>query len=141
MRYYFDTSALLKRYIKESGSEVIDDTIDKAHEILVSALTHIEAISALRRLLSEGKICKADYKNIKSELDKDFKDFTILPILQKTLNKAYQIVDAEDLRTLDAIQLATVIIASENIDKLVAADQRLLSAADNNNIVTLDPLK
>jgi len=55
MRYYFDTSALLKRYIKESGSEVIDDTIDKAHEILVSALTHIEAISALRRLLSEGK--------------------------------------------------------------------------------------
>ncbi len=141
MRYYFDTSALLKRYIKESGSDVIDDTIDKADEILVSPLTRIEAISALRRLLSEGKICITDYKNIKSELDKDFKDFTILPISQKTLNKAYQIVDAEDIRTLDAIQLATVIIASENIDKLVAADQRLLSAADNNNIVTLDPLK
>lgn len=141
MRYYFDTSALLKRYIKEPGSEVIDDTIDKAHEILVSAFTHIEAISALRRLLSEGKICKDDYNNIKSELNKDFKDFTILPILQETLNKAYQIVDAEDLRTLDAIQLATVIIASENIDILVAADQRLLSAANNNNIVTIDPLK
>ncbi len=141
MRYYFDTSALVKRYIKESGSEVIDDAIDKAHEILVSALTHIEAISALRRLLSEEKICKADYEKLKSELDKDFKDFTILPILQETLNKAYQIVDSEDLRTLDAIQLATVIIASEKFDKLVAADQRLLSAADNNNIVTLDPLK
>ncbi len=140
MRYYFDTSALIKRYIKESGSEVIDDAIDKAKEILVSALTHIEAISSLRRLLSEEKICKADYEKIKIELAKDFKDFTILPILQETLNKAFQIVDSENLRTLDAIQLATVIIASEKIDKLVAADQHLLSAANNNNIITLDPL-
>jgi len=141
MRYFFDTSALVKRYIKESGSEVIDNTIDKANEIFVSALTHIEAISALRRLLTEEKICKADYKRIKSELEKDFKDFTILPLSQKTLNKAYQIVDVEDLRTLDAIQLATVIIASKKIDQLVVADQRLLSAAKNNNIDTLDPLK
>ncbi len=141
MRCYFDTSALVKRYIKESGSDVIDDTIDNAREILVSALTYIEAISALRRLLSEEKICKTDYEIIKTELDKDCRDFTTLPISQKILNKAYQIVDTEDLRTLDAIQLATVIIASENIDQLVAADQRLFSAAENNNIVTLDPLK
>ena len=141
MRYFFDTSALVKRYINESGSEVIDNTIDKANEIFVSALTHIEAISALRRLLTEENICKADYKRIKSELEKDFKDFTILPLSQKTLNKAYQIVDVEDLRTLDAIQLATVIIASKIIDQLVVADQRLLSAAKNNNIDTLDPLK
>jgi len=45
MRYFFDTSALVKRYIKESGSGVFDNTIDKAKDILVSALTHIENIS------------------------------------------------------------------------------------------------
>ena len=110
MRYFFDTSALVKRYIKESGSEVIDNTIDKANDILVSALTHIETISAFRRLLAEEIICEADYEKLKSELNKDFKDFTILPVSQKTLNKAYQIVDTEDLRTLDAIQLATIIL-------------------------------
>jgi len=116
MRYFFDTSALVKRYIKESGSEVIDNTIDKANNILVSALTHIETISAFRRLLAEEKICEADYEKLKSELNKDFKDFTILPVSQKTLNKAYQIVDTEDLRTLDAIQLATLILNSRKID-------------------------
>ncbi len=141
MRYFFDTSALVKRYIKESGSGIIDDTIDKASDILVSALTHIETISAFRRLLSEEKICEANYEKLKSELNKDFKDFTILPVSQKTLNKAYQIVDAEDLRTLDAIQLATAILYSNKIDQLVAADQRLLSAAENNNFETIDPLK
>ena len=86
MRYYFDTSALVKRYIKESGSEVIDIIIDKANNILVSALTHIETISAFRRLLAEENICEADYEKLKSELNKDFKDFTVLPISKKTLN-------------------------------------------------------
>ena len=132
---------MVKRYIKESGSEVIDNTIDKATDILVSALTHIETISAFRRLLAEEKICEVDYEKLKSELNKDFKDFTILPVSQKTLNKAYQIVDAEDLRKLDAIQLANAILYSKKIDQLVAADQRLLSAAENNNIDTIDPLK
>ncbi len=141
MRYFFDTSALVKRHIQESGSKLIDRTFDEADEILVSAVTRIEAISAFRRLMSEKYISEADYKKLKSELDEDFKDFTILPVSQKTLNKAYQIVDTEDLRTLDAIQLATVIIASKNIDQLVAADQRLLFAAVNNNIDTIDPLK
>jgi len=63
-----------------------------------------------------------------------------LPVSQKTLTKAYQIVDAEDLRTLDAIQLAIAILYSNKIDQLVAADQRLLSAAENNNFDTIDPL-
>jgi len=141
MRYFFDTSALVKRYIKEPGSEVIDNTIDKANDILVSALTHIETISAFRRLLAEGKICEVDYEKLKSELNKDFEDFSILPVSQKILNKAYQIVDAEDLRTLDAIQLATAILYSNKIDQLVAADQRLLTVAENNNIDTINPLK
>ena len=141
MRYFFDTSALVKRYIQESGSILIDRTFDEANEILVSAVTRIETISAFRRLMGEKNISEADYKKVKSELDKDFEDFTILPVSQKTLNKAYQIVDTEDLRTLDAIQLATVILASKNIDQLVVADQRLLSAAENNNIDILDPLK
>jgi len=57
------------------------------------------------------------------------------------LSKAYRIVDEEDLRTLDAIQLATVIIASEMIDQFIVADHRLLSAAERYNIVVIDPLK
>ncbi len=64
MRYFFDTSALVKRYIKESGRGVIDNTIDKANDILVSALTQIETISAFRRLLAEEKICEVDYEKL-----------------------------------------------------------------------------
>lgn len=141
MKYYFDTSALVKRYIQESGSKVIDRTFDEANEILVSAVTRIEAISAFRRLMGEKNISEADYEKLKSALDKDFEDFTVLPFSHEMLNKAYRIVDEEDLRTLDAIQLATVIIASEMIDQFIVADQRLLSAAERYNIVVIDPLK
>ena len=62
MRYYLDTSALVKRYIQESGSKLIDRTFDEADEILVSAVTRIEAISAFRRLMGEKNISEADYK-------------------------------------------------------------------------------
>ena len=91
--------------------------------------------------MGEKNISEADYKKLKSALDKDFEDFTILPFSHEILNKAYRIVDEEDLRSLDAIQLATVIIASEKIDQFIVADHRLLSAAKRYNIVVLDPLK
>jgi len=64
MKYYLDTSTLAKRYIQEPGSKVIDRTFDEANEILVSAVTRIETISAFRRLMGEKYISEADYKNL-----------------------------------------------------------------------------
>ena len=55
--YFFDSSALVKRYVQENGSEwVRQATALQKHVILVSRITYVEVLSAFARLQREGKI-------------------------------------------------------------------------------------
>ncbi len=55
--YFFDTSALAKRYIEESGSEWVSAICEKStlHLIFISEITEVELVSALIRR-GKGKI-------------------------------------------------------------------------------------
>ena len=54
MNYYFDTSALIKRYIDEEGSDSVERLFEQAESISVSFITKIECVFTLRRLFLEG---------------------------------------------------------------------------------------
>lgn len=58
MKLYFDTSALVKKYICETGSENADKLFLSASEIYISIIGHVEAVSSFRRLLLEKEIKK-----------------------------------------------------------------------------------
>lgn len=52
--FYLDTSALVKRYKTEEGSDIIDylyDNLPRGHSLATSFLTVLEFVSAIRRLL------------------------------------------------------------------------------------------
>ena len=53
MTCYFDTSALIKNYIEEIGSNAIKALLDDADEVYVSEIYIIECISTIRRLWKE----------------------------------------------------------------------------------------
>jgi uncharacterized protein len=55
--YFFDTSALVKRYIDETGSQWIRSLTDLQSEnkIIVAGITFVELLSALSRLQRESK--------------------------------------------------------------------------------------
>ena len=46
MNLFCDTSALIKKYIVETGSEKFDKLLNKADNVYVSSITEIETISA-----------------------------------------------------------------------------------------------
>lgn len=47
VHFYFDTSAIVKRYRKEVGSEVLDEIFElKEHGFIISFLTILEFIVA-----------------------------------------------------------------------------------------------
>jgi predicted nucleic acid-binding protein len=51
--FYLDTSALVKRYKTEEGSDMIDnlyDNLPRGHSMATSFLTVLEFVSAIRRL-------------------------------------------------------------------------------------------
>ncbi len=60
--YYLDTSALIKRYLGETGSIWIKNLVDLAagHVIVVSDLTAVEVFSTLARRRREGTIATPD---------------------------------------------------------------------------------
>jgi len=64
MNYFFDTSALIKNYIEEIGSDYVSGLMDGAVKIFVSSITIIECYSTLRRILLEKLITEDEYFSI-----------------------------------------------------------------------------
>ncbi len=55
--YFFDTSALVKRYHRESGSGQVDAIFDdRDNALIISELALVELASALRRRQNRGEI-------------------------------------------------------------------------------------
>jgi predicted nucleic acid-binding protein len=126
MNYYFDTSALIKNYIEENGSNIVIELINNAKEIFVSELYLVESISTLRRILLDKLITEEDYENIKNEIKYDFEYFTKIEI-EKILNDCENLIDKYQLKTLDSIQLASAIHIKNEIDYIVCCDKKLLN--------------
>jgi len=60
--YFFDTSAVVKRYASEIGSAWVQHTTDPAlnHLIYLVRITEVEVISAITRRLRAGSMSSAD---------------------------------------------------------------------------------
>ena len=54
MKFFIDSSALIKRYIEEIGSEKVDDLFNIASKIILSPITKIEIYSTVNRLKCES---------------------------------------------------------------------------------------
>ena len=56
MRVFFDSSAFIKRYVQEAGTDTVIGWCDRATEIGLSGIALPEIISAFCRLRREGKV-------------------------------------------------------------------------------------
>ena len=118
MNYFFDTSALIKNYIEEIGSDHVSGLMDSAAEIFVSTITIIECYSTLRRILLEKLITEDEYSHLKKKIAYDFDFFNKIEFENST-EKCEQLIDAYQLKTLDSIQLAASLTVLDEIDNFV----------------------
>jgi predicted nucleic acid-binding protein len=56
---YCDTSALLKLYLPEPGSDEFNEIVKDRDDVLVSDLTVTEIISAMARRMRQGSLARA----------------------------------------------------------------------------------
>lgn len=97
-----DTSALLKRYVAEQGTDEVLAIMEKERHWFASALCECEARVTLCHLgfaqpLLEEKL---------SALANDWQRFYVVPVDDICLERAAEIGCQQRLRTLDAIHLA-----------------------------------
>jgi len=129
---YFDTSALIKRYVDEAGRREVLQLL-RRHDGVTSALLPVELRSALRRRVSEGTLDKERVPEILKRFATDRAFWAFVEVTRDVLATAETLVARHPLRTLDAIHVASAqlfaarITASELI--FVSADARQAAAA------------
>jgi predicted nucleic acid-binding protein len=112
---FFDTSAFVKRYHREPGSDVVDTAFaDKDAIRMISDMGVIEFYSAFAKKVRTGEITKEDFRETIKEMAEDIQSGAIRLTFFGDSDKreAAALIEkhglSKNLRTLDAIQLAVV---------------------------------
>ena len=127
MRVFFDTSAFVKRYIAETGTDAVLEWCQRATEIGLSAIAVPELISAFCRLKRENKITSEQYQQLKNQLFSDIEDIAIGDLTPIVLSHSVNSLENNTLRAMDAIHIGSAIALE--CDTFISADQRQLEAA------------
>ena len=140
MTLFFDTSALIKRYVIEEGSKKVDKLMDRADNIIVSAITEIEAHSTFKRLLMEKAISQTDYKTLITEFEIDYPYFSKIIFDNLIVTNAKLLIDKYQLKTLDSIQLGTALLLKDEIDYFIVCDSKLVKAGKKEGLKIINPV-
>ena len=105
---YFDTSVLVKRYIREEGTSEARRLL-KHYRILTSAIAPTEAISAFSRRRALGELTAPHLAEILSKLKTDRAYWELVEVSPLVLKEADEVIIKTDLRTLDALHLASIL--------------------------------
>jgi len=129
---YFDTSALIKRYVDEAGRREVLQLL-RQYECVSSAVLPVELRSALRRRVAEGTIDGTRVPEILKRVATDRGYWTLIEVAGDVLAAAETLVAAHPLRTLDAIHVASAQLFAARIPAsdliFVSADTRQTAAA------------
>ena len=145
MILFFDTSALVKFFHEEKGSEVVTRLIlSEDNEIWISVLARIEFLSALYRRLRNKEIDDEQLKEATQGFEEQLMLFNVEPIGEAILMEAQNLLKrcgkTKRLRALDAIQLGTFSLISEKGWVFIAADDILCQITRDIGFETINPL-
>ena len=147
--YFLDSSALVKRYVPELGSNWIQSiTVPVAGNFLaISQITWVEVCSAFARRQREGSLSVDEVDQLMGDLRTDFDNqYEVLEVDRTLIETAAELVMQHPLRAYDAVQLAsalrfqsTLISMPETQLVFVSADNRLLNIAQSAGLAIDNP--
>lgn len=146
---YVETSALVKRYVQEVGSDVIDELFEHQLRIgifTMSILGALELKSALARLQRGGRITEPEMFRLLAQFRSDRNLFSVvLPVDNSLMDEAGDSLSDHALRTLDAIHFASTLrlktLAGSINEEIVVvtSDRELVSAWDEEGFASINP--
>lgn len=146
---FTDSSAVIKRYVREIGSDWVKNlfTAVPANQVFVVAITQVEVVSAItRRGRGDAHLQRLAASACALFLTDYAADSEIIEVSQVLLEQAVQLALSHGLRGYDAVQLA----AAMEINRLhvesglatilfVSADKELNAAALAEGLTIEDP--
>jgi len=139
LKLFFDTSALIKNYIIESGSDKVEELLNQAENVYISSILEIETISVFKRLLLEKAVSSNEYEILKNEFETDYSFFTPADLSGPVIERAKLVIESHYLKSLDAIHLATALLLIDEIDYFIVCDEKLIKAAVKEGLKVINP--
>jgi predicted nucleic acid-binding protein len=116
--YFFDSSALVKRYVNETGSGWVQTITDAAmgHEVYIARITTVEVIAAFVRRARSGSIDALTAAAATAQFKTDAAaDYRIIELTGELAGHAIAATERHGLRGYDAVQLATALEINDRL--------------------------
>ena len=136
MIVYLDTSALVKLFVDEPGSEEVLAWAAEATTVACSSIGFPEAVSAFSRRLRSGSLARAVYDRVLDELDRQWDDIATVSVDERL---AGDLARRHPLSGADAVHLAAALtLSAAGLPiALCAYDERLSQAATAEGLRSL----
>jgi predicted nucleic acid-binding protein len=128
---YLDTSVALRATLEQGTTPEIEQRIAAAPVLVTSRLALVESARALLRVRLQGGVPESRLADARRELDGLWSRCELWELSPAVCDLAALLAPDRVLRTLDALHLATFLLARARIEglELLTADQRLEDAA------------
>jgi predicted nucleic acid-binding protein len=140
---YLDSSALVKRYLKETGTDVVNSIILSSKAKATSKLSYPEILSAFARKHRTNEIGNGLLHSAINKFESDWIQLYVIEFSDEMLQPIKQVSQRYPLRAVDTVHLASALWlrSSTKVDvTFVASDSRLLEAAQRENLQIVNPL-
>ncbi len=146
--YFFDTSALIKHYHAEAGTDTVDRLIgEPGAGRLIVRLTLVETVSVFALKVRTGEFDAAEFGRLRALFATHVARgrYQVFRLLNIHYDRARELIARHgphrQIRTLDALQLSVALQVHQvaPIDRFVCADQRLCGVALLEGLAVINP--
>ena len=138
MNLYLDASALIKRYISETGSEQVNALIANAESVGMAVISRAEVAATfakvVRMQLLEHKAALALLQNFRN----DWQDWVRIELTENLVARADALAWEHSLRGYDAVHLAAALVWQETLGgsvTLATYDESLWQSAEREGLI------
>lgn len=143
MILFLDTSAMVKLYLAEPGSERMRGAVMEERPVAASHLAFAEIHATFARRGREELLLASELEQLRLRFADDWEELTQVPIGAEVLAFVPGLCARHSLRGGDALQLASaLLLVQEGLAVTFAcSDRRLLDAAAAEGLATFDPVE
>ena len=139
---YADSSALVKRYVSEPGSEAMDRLLMEHPYTATSRLTYPEVLSALNRKRASKELSSRTFGNLVNAFEADWGKIFVLELDDSLLPVMKEMIRKHTIRGADSVHLASAMWLRSTLKEDVifaCSDRKLLDAARGERLVPFEP--
>jgi uncharacterized protein len=141
MKIFLDTSSLIKLYHYENGTDILDRIFEEniIHEVFLSDIAKVEFVSAIWKKVRTKDLTDKEAQSLISSFAEDYDNYHFIDIDSELVLTARDLIGKYGLfglRTLDSLQLASVLKVKSELTFALTSDDLLKSLIKSEGLTT-----